>query len=415
MDKKLVYPFLFLTLAAAASPAKPPETWNATAQGAALSAIERAIQKDYVFPELKAPLVGRLEEGRKTGRYDTAEPDLFAQRVTEDMQTVAHDGHLYLDYDKAGYAAHIAPPKSDQGIVAYRQQLALREDSGIRELRILPGNLRYMKLTAFRWAPGLSAKAYDGAARFLRGGDAIILDLRENGGGNSDAADYFEKALVRPNKGKPIYVLVDGHVASAAEAVAYGLQQEKAAVVVGSTTYGAANNNKKIPIAPGFVLSVSYHRPINPISKTNWEGTGVVPDIAVAGSKALETAEWDALSKLASAPGATQERLNEYKWAQAGVQAQLHPMAPSHEQLVKYAGRYGPVDIRLASDGLRMSRHDRPRWEQDVLLVPMTPDGLFSVQSFDDLRLRVHDASLDLLHGAEDARESFQRDAGQQG
>jgi hypothetical protein len=90
-------------------------------------------------------------------------------------------------------------------------------------------------------------------------------------------------------------------------------------------------------------------------------------------------------------------------------------MAPSHEQLVKYAGRYGPVDIRLASDGLRMSRHDRPRWEQDVLLVPMTPDGLFSVQSFDDLRLRVHDASLDLLHGAEDARESFQRDAGQQG
>lgn len=412
MHRKVVYPLMFLSLAAAASPAKPPETWNAAAQGAALSAIERAIEKDYVFPELKAPLVDRLEEGRKARRYDTIEPGLFAQRVTEDMQAVAHDGHLYLDYDKAGYAAQIAPPKSDRGIEAYRRQVALREDSGIRELRILPGNLRYMKLTAFRWAPGLSGEAYDAAGRFLRGGDAIILDLRENGGGNSDAADYFDKALVRPNKGKPIYVLVDGHVASAAEAVAYGLQQEKAAIVVGSTTYGAANNNKKIAIAPGFVLSVSYHRPVNPISKTNWEGTGVVPDIAVAGSKALETAEWDALDKLTSRPGATQARLDEYRWAQAAVQAQLHPVAPSHEQLEKYVGRYGPIDIRLANDGLRMSRHDRPRWEQDVLLVPMTTDGLFSVQSFDDLRLRMHGASLDLLHGAEEARESFQRDAG---
>ena len=413
MRQKSGYVLAFLGLvvshvAAAASPVEQGAIWDA-----ALSAIEHAIEKDYVFPELKAPLVRRLEEARKAHRYDTSDPAVFAQRVTEDMQAVAHDGHLYLDYDKVQYAANIAPPTSDKGVDAYHRDVAIRDNSGIEELKIFSGNLRYLKLTAFHWTPGISAEAYDDAGRFLRAGDAVIVDLRENGGGNSDAANYFAKAFIEPSKGKPIYILVDGHVASAAEAVAYGLQQEKAVTVVGSTTYGAANNNKKVPIAPEFILSVSYNRPINPITKTNWEGTGVVPDIAVAGSKALEAAQWDALNKLMAAPGVGRERQDEYRWALAGLQAHRHPATPSRDQLKSYAGRYGPFVIRLADDGLRMSRLDRPRWEQDVLLVPMSEDGLFSVQSFDDLRLQMHEASLDLLHGAQDARESFQRDTGQ--
>ena len=378
---------------------------------AAIHAIENTIRKTYVFPELKAPLVTKLESSLAEHRYDTPDADVFAQRVTEDLQAVAHDGHLYLDNDAAQYAAELAPPKSDSGMDAYYRAIAIHENSGLEAQEILPGNIRYLKLTAFHWTPKLTPTAYDDAARFLKDGDAIIVDLRGNGGGDSDAGDYFSKAFVTPNKGKPFYILVDGHVASAGEAVPYGLQQQKLAIVVGSPTYGAANNNKKFPIAPQFVLSVSYNRPINPISKTNWEGTGVIPDIAVPGSEALQAAELDALAKLAARPSMKPDALAEYAWARAGVEAQMHPVALPRETLQAYAGSYGPITLRLADDGLRLSRSDRPRWQQDILLTPMTQDGLFSVESFDDLRIRITPASLDLLHGSEDERETFPRDA----
>jgi hypothetical protein len=381
-----------------------------TTRNAALHAIEDAIRAAYVFPELKAPLVAKLERARLAHRYDGDDADAFAQHVTEDMQAVAHDGHLYLDSDPQAYAAEIAPPKSDQGMDAYYRTVAIRENSGLTELRILPGNIRYLKLTAFHWTPGLTPKSYDGASRFLKDGDAVIVDLRGNGGGDSDAADLFEKSFVTPNAGKPIYLLVDGHVASAGEAVLYALQQEKAAVIVGSTTYGAANNNKKFPIPPQFILSVSYNRPINPISGTNWEGTGVIPDIRVPGSKALAAAELDALAKLEAQGGLPAERLAEYRWALAEAEAQMHPVTLPREHLERLVGRYGPITVRLSGEGLRLTRADRPRWEQDLLLMPLTGDGLFSVSAFDGLRARLTGTSVVLLYGSEDSRQSFSRD-----
>ncbi|HEY3674975.1 MAG TPA: S41 family peptidase [Candidatus Tumulicola sp.] len=379
------------------------------AQRVAITAIESAIRTTYVFPELRAPLVAKLEAQEQAGRYDTSDPNVFAQRVTDDMTSVAHDGHLYLDCDPTEYAALMAPPGSDAGMQAYYGAIAIRQNSGLTEQKILPGNIRYLKITHFEWTPNLTPTAYDDAGRFLRNADAIVIDLRSNGGGDSDAADYFGKALIDPNKGKPIYILVDGHVASAAEAVAYGAQAEKLATIVGGTTYGAANNNKKVPIAPAFVLSVSYNRPINPITKTNWEGTGVIPDVAAPSSQSLQVAELGALDRLTAAPSITPAKRAEYAWARAGVEAQLHPIELSQQQLQHYAGRYGTIDIAVVSGHLRLTRSDRPRWEQNIVLVPLNANDLFAVSTFDDLRLRFHSNSLDLLYGNEDDRDTFVR------
>ena len=376
---------------------------------AALAAIENDIRTTYVFPELRAPLIAKLDSEAAATRYNTADPNVFANRITEDMQQVAHDGHLYLTYDPAEYAALMAPPKSGEGMDAYYRAIAIRQNSGLTEMKILPGNLRYLKLSAFDYTPGITTTAYDDAGRFLHGGDAVIIDLRGNGGGDSDAADYFAKAFLDPNSGKPIYILVDGHVASAAEAVAYGAKANKEAIVVGSTTYGAANNNKKLPVAPAFVLSVSYNRPINPITKTNWEGTGVVPDIAVPGSAALPAAELSAITELSAMPGITDSQRAEYAWARQGVEAQLHPVKLSNAQLARYAGRYGTIVIRAVNGQLRLTRTDRPRWEKNILLVPLDTHGLFAVTAFDDLRLRFHTNSFDFLYGNEDDRDTFAR------
>jgi hypothetical protein len=387
--------------------------------------IERAIDTTYVFPGLRPKIIAQLERSRRANHYNVADPELFVQRVTADLEAVAHDGHLYLMSDPAQYAAMLAPPASSEGLDAFRNAIALRDHSGLSKMEILPGNIRYLKLEHFQWIAEITQQSYDDAARFLKDADAVIIDLRGNGGGNSDAADYFSKAFLAPDPlrpdtaqarerdphwtGKTLYLLVDGGVASAAEAVAYGAQQEKTARIVGATTYGAANNNKKFPIAPQFVLSVSYNRPINPISGTNWEGTGVKPDIPVAGIAALDAAQLDALNRLSAAPNVPPQRLAEYRWAGAAIEARLRPVVLDQSSIQRMAGIYGTVELRDTPEGLRFYRSDRPKRPQGVVMVPLNTQGLFGIDGYDDLRADVTPTGLALLHGAEDAREVFPR------
>jgi Peptidase family S41 len=396
------------------SSAPPPTPLSSAERHDAVRAIETAIHETYVFPELRSAISAQLEHADQTHRYDVDAPDVFAQRVTDDLQSVSHDGHLYLEYDPEQYAALRAPVHAATGLDAYRREVAIREHHGLAKMDVLPGNIRYLQITAFRWTPGLTATAYDDAWRFLKDGDAIIVDLRGNGGGNSDAADYFSRAMLGPIRRArtPLYILVDGHTASAGEAVAYGAQQEKIATIVGSTTYGAANNNKKFPIAPSFVLSVSYHRPINPISGTNWENVGVVPDVPSPGTDALDAAALAALDALAASPAATPQRQAEYQWARLPLTARLHPALISPAHLATLAGTYGTIELRTSDAGLRLYRSDRPRWQPGLLLIPLTTDDIFAVEGTDsDLRIRLTGSTLELLHGSESAREVFPRTA----
>jgi hypothetical protein len=392
---------------------------------AAVREIERVIEHTYVFPELIPKIVAQLERSRRTGRYNVEEPALFTQRVTEDLEAASHDGHLYLANDAAQYAAMLAPAAGADGLDAYRDSIAVRDHSGLTKMEILSGNVRYLRLEHFQWIANVTAQAYDDAARFLKDGDAVIIDLRSNGGGNSDAADYFSKAFLAPDNlrpdsaqsrerdsrwaGKPLYLLVDGGVASAAEAVAYGAQQEKSATIVGSSTYGAANNNRKFPIAPQFVLSVSYNRPINPISGTNWEGTGVKPDVSVPGTLALDAAQLDALDRLSKSPDVPLQRLAEYRWARVAIEARLRPIVLDAPSLQGFAGVYGTIELRDTPAGLRFYRSDRPKRPQGVVMVPLNSEGLFGIDGYDDLRAAITPTGLTLLHGAEDAREVFPR------
>ena len=397
----------------------------ATDRTAAVREMERLIEKTYVFPELRPRILAQLERSRLAHRYDVSDPNLFVTRINEDLKAVANDGHLYLTNDRGEYTALLAPAKSADGLDAYRQALAIRDHSGLTRMEILPGNIRYLKLEHFQWIPGITAAAYDDAARFLMDGDAVIIDLRDNGGGNSDGADYFSKAFLPPDPlratspqslernprwiGKPLYLLVNGGVGSAAEAVAYGAQQEKTAMIVGATTYGAANNNKRFPIAPQFVLSVSYNRPINPISGTNWEGVGVQPDIAVAGYNALAAAEVSALDHLCEVPGVPAQRLAEYHWARAAAEARLAPLAIDPDRLRAMAGTFGTIALKASEAGLRFYRSDRPKRPQGVIMTPLDNQGLFGIDGYDDLRARVSPTEVVLLHGAEDQSEIFPR------
>jgi hypothetical protein len=425
---------LAMLVAATAASAAP---LSATDRTAALAAIENAIRKTYVFPQRTPAILAALDRGTQSGRYDTADANAFAQRVTEDLKAASQDGHLYLDNDPEHYLAALAPEKSAAGIAAYHRKMAAQDNSGLAAMDILPGNVRYLRIAGFEWVPRSTAQIYDAALRFLKGGDAVIIDLRDNGGGDGDAADYLLDAILKPGTllytrhegaritqsrtrrnhaglslaGKPLFVLVDSHTGSAAEAFAYAVQQERAGTILGAATYGAANNNRIFPIAPQFVLSVSYARPVSAVTGTNWEGVGVTPDIAVPATTARVAAQLAALDRLAGAPETTPQARAAYRWIKTGLQVQLDPVTLSPERLSALTGSYGSVTISLMQGELRLSRADRPKWPTDIPLAPLTSDGLFEVHAFafDDLRVRLTGPALELLYGSDDAAETIPR------
>lgn len=418
----------------ASRPAVAPRLSAADRDGA-LKAIRQVLADEYVFPEMRAKLVERLGRAEKAGRYAVDEPFLFAERVSDDLREVSRDGHLSLGHSPAEYAASLAPSSSDRGSPALARRRATRGHHGLQESRILPGNIRYLRITGFEWVSDESGAAYDGAMRFLKDGDAVIIDLRGNGGGSAEAVQYLTSHFLPADtllltfvqgseppyqsralshlpagrlRGKPLYVLIDAGVASAAEEFAYHVQQFKLGELVGARTAGGANNNRLAPIAPGFILSVSIGRPVHAVSNTNWEGVGIEPSVEAVPAQALDVAQSLALRRLAGTPGTAPEILAEYEWARTAVEARLRPVTMSPKELRALAGSYGEATVAFRDGALWLARPNR----ETRRLAPLTADGLFAVDGVDELRVRFRVKALELLRLGDPAPRVFDRNMG---
>ncbi len=273
-----------------------------------------ALDRGYVFPDVAAAMARVAREAESTGKYRTlTDPQKFAQALTADLRSVSHDGHLRVVYRGAGGPQQQAGPGGPGGapraIVTHER---------------LDGNIGYIKLLGFP-APEDIAPSLDSAFRTLANTDALIIDLRENGGGAPRGAMYLAGYLMkqrtlmariysRPDndttemwteevKGpryldKPAYVLTSRRTFSAAEAAAYHLKHIGRVQTVGDTTGGGAHRINGADVGNGFMVSVPMTRPINVVTGGDWEGTGVLPDIAVATERALWAAQLAALRKL---------------------------------------------------------------------------------------------------------------------
>jgi hypothetical protein len=422
---------------APASERSAPRTLSAADRDAALAAITAAIRESYVLPEKVPAIAERLEQSRKAGRYSVDDAALLAERITLDLKAASGDGHLYIHYNPTEYAAELrqlahAPPSEGADSDALFRQEALRDHHGLAELKLLPGNLRYLRITGFEWVRDETGAVYDEALRFLRDGDAVVIDLRGNGGGSHAAVRYLVSHFLDEDvlemtflegskppaqsrtlehvpagrlKGKPLYVLIDGGVASAGEAFAYDVAQFKLGELVGTKTAGAANNNRFVPIRPGFMLSVSFGRPVHPVSGTNWEGVGVPPTVETPPAQALEVAQLLALKRLAAAPGVSPEALADYEWARLDVEARLKPISVAAARLKSLAGRYGEVEVSVREGALWLARPNRPTRR----LSPLTADGLFAVDGADRLRVRFTPKALETLWRGDPAPRVYPR------
>jgi C-terminal processing protease CtpA/Prc len=206
----------------------------------------------------------------------------------------------------------------------WRDQTA-RRGYDIEKIERLPGNVGYIELRGFG-GPEFVAAAYTAAMSLMAGTDALILDLRRNGGGSPASVAYLmshffpfgdERHLIdmydRPTNttrqfwtvktvaqryDKPVYVLTSARTFSGGEECAYDFQTQKRATLVGETTGGGANPVSPFAVGHGIVVAIPRGQAINPITRTSWEHVGVKPDIAVPAAQAQQTAHAAILRQL---------------------------------------------------------------------------------------------------------------------
>lgn len=396
-------------------------TFGAADRAAALEQIRARVASTYVYPERRGAIADRLTASAAQGRYDTSDPIVFAQRVSEDLLAATKDSHLYLRHEPDWFKSALAAPQpgEDEQRNRLEAQVARETNHGLMEMRILPGNIRYLKIEGFAWVEDETGAAYDGAMAFLKGGRAVIIDLRGNGGGWVQASKYLISHFLEANtliatfhtpdappeqyrtvdylpagriKDRPIYILIDGRSRSASEMVAYTFQQYGLGELIGARTEGAANISDDFPVAPGFRLSVSTGRTVQPVSKTDWEGVGVAPTLATDPAQALQIAQLRAIDRLlpTSADGMPRYGL---QWSRPAIEAALNPVTLTEVELKAFVGAYGEVSIRFEDHALWLQRPDRPASR----LAPMTRDGLFQALDNETLRVRIAPDAVEVL------------------
>jgi C-terminal processing protease CtpA/Prc len=314
--------------ALAQQPADQPDmTVDGPTRGAVIEGTLKRINDNYVFPDVAKKMEQSIRDRAQKKEYDQiTSAKQLAEKLTSDLQEVSHDKHLRVRY------SHEVIPENGgrqeptpQEVEKFRSFLS-SINFGFEKVERLKGNVGYLDLRGFAPAE-FSAETIVAAMNFLANTDALIIDLRRNGGGDPATVALLSSYLFGPEPvhlndlywreddstrqwwtlpfvpgqryaGKDVYVLTSKRTFSAAEEFTYNLKNLKRATIIGETTGGGAHPGGTRRISEHFHVFVPTGRAINPISKTNWEGTGVKPDVEVTAEQALKTAHLSALKKL---------------------------------------------------------------------------------------------------------------------
>ncbi len=267
------------------------------AQGTMLDAMAAAVEARYASAQDAVSIAAQIRHWRSTGRYAAACADshIFLERLNRDLD--AYDGHFHVE--------RVGAADGEDWLLAWRRE-AKSVNAGMREVAVLDGNVGYLRISSF-YPWDVAREKYLAAWSLLADVEGLIIDLRQNGGGDSVTAGHVVQSALGgavpavqsidrrgravaeelPRAGLPaipatvsIIILVDRRSASASEFVAYSLQQERRAQIVGSRSAGAASMmGDPLPLEGGFQVIIPEARPLNRVSGRNWEGSGVVPDV----------------------------------------------------------------------------------------------------------------------------------------
>lgn len=301
---------------------------NAKEKNEVVSAIKTHLEVAYIDLNLSKKMIMELDKNLKSDTYKKiTSPVEFAKILTEDLQSISKDLHLKVRFEPERIAQEkLAVSEEKRLEMEKRTAMQMTEiNYGFTEVKILEGNIGYLNLSQFADIKYAEETA-TATMNFLSNTNAIIIDLRANGGGVPSMiqllssyffdekpvllSDFYERATNtktqlytfenvkgKRSTNKPFYILTSKHTFSAAEAFTYTLKHLDKAIVVGEVTKGGANRTKRINLNDGFTISVPYIQSIHPVTKTNWEGKGVQPDIKTDEKDAFVYAYVDAIKK----------------------------------------------------------------------------------------------------------------------
>jgi len=386
-------------------------------QGQLVESICHRIEELYPFHEAGVATIDSLRRGLEAGRYDAwTDPTQFAAGMTSDLEGFSGDRHFDLSYDPQ-MAVEMQKNDNATSNDVYRDSVAERmrwSNYGFRELRMLDGDVGYMDLRFF--APlNYAAETAIAAVGYFANSDALIIDLRHNGGGWDemvmfllsyfvDTKDPLIMTLTQSTLDQsyavsgtfnyvpgrrlldiPVYLLVSGSTGSGAEAFAYRMQYFKRATLVGGTTRGAETPVEELALDDDFVLTVPCWKRLYSITGSGWEGTGVSPDVVVESEQAFDVAYRMALEAQLSKVH-DDAQLYRVNWALDGLRATTTPVIISDEIAQGYVGTYGERAITL-ENGVLSYQRTGPKYA----LRALAPD-LFQVEGLEYFRIRfVHD------------------------
>lgn len=344
--------------------------------------VAKVIADTYFDAAKGQKIADDLRAAARRGAFDAeTDPRDLATTLSDRLRPLDH--HFAVVYAPPTTAAPSPEPASRAPPSAVDPER--RAAYGVRKVEILGGNVGYIDLRMFAdFAFGKpdqpGRQAIEAALRLVSTTDAVIIDLRNNGGGSPAMVGYLSSAFTprgadiyntfhsrqgteseapadwyaEPRLTTPLYILISARTGSAAEAFTYTLKNAGRAVIVGQTSVGAANPGGMVPVGGGFAVFVSNGAPISPITHANWEGVGVQPDVAVSAPLALDTARGLALEAVLKAdPKDTPAR-----WALEALRAEAAP--PPGKPLDDYVGDYGALTIGQADGKLFLRRGERP-------------------------------------------------------
>ena len=302
-------------------------TVDAATRAAVIEGVLSELSQFYVLPDVAAKMVQTIKQRQQLHEYDaiTSAREL-ADVLTAHLRDVSHDRHLAVNYSAAGVRPFpFPPPPPPPELVAQQRASFSQTNFGFAKVERLAGNIGYLDLRSFM-PPTWIGETLAAAMSFLGNTQALILDLRHNGGGGPDSValtcSYFFEQPVRLNDvytrvlnetrqswtlasvpgtrfvKKDVYILTSHTTFSAAEDFTYAMKNLKRATIVGEVTGGGAHPVGSRRVADHFILAVPMGRSISPITHTDWEGVGVEPDIKVSASQALAKAHLIAIEKL---------------------------------------------------------------------------------------------------------------------
>lgn len=285
-----------------------------------VEAAATSLKEHYFDRGAAQRMAEALLSHEKNGDYNaTTDGPAFANLLTKQIREVSQDPHLMVAWSAEPFPA--GPPAPPPGAIERYHEALRQNNCTFEKTEILPNNIGYLKLNSFPDTSVCESTAVTAMAR-LNNVDAIIFDLRDNGGGypqmvsllasylfnhpvdwydpRSDTAEPPRTHSPVPGSrlaDKPVYVLTSGRTISGAEQFCYNLKMLKRATLIGETTHGSAHIGTFFRLDDHFGMGIPETKPVNPYGRPDWEGTGVEPDVKVSAADALETAEKLAQSK----------------------------------------------------------------------------------------------------------------------